>query len=69
MSLALKIDAVLKPLEKQVSSVYAYKGAVWLEPYSVTANEPNPTLKCSLRERGASSASMTAPSWANGSSQ
>lgn len=42
MSLAPKIDTILRPPEKQLSSVYAYKGNVWLEPYSITTNEPKP---------------------------
>lgn len=57
MSLAPKIDAVLKPLEKQVSSVYTYKGTVWLEPYSVTTNEPKPYPEVLTQRKGESSAS------------
>lgn len=57
MSLTLKIDAVLKPLEKQVSLVYAYKGTMWLEPYSVTTNEPKPCPEVLTQRKGESSAS------------
>lgn len=52
MSLAPKIDAVLKPLEKQVSSVYTYKGTVWLEPYSITTNEPEPCPEVLAQRKG-----------------
>lgn len=52
MSLAPKIDAVLKPLEKQVSSVYAYKGTVWLEPHSATTNEPKPYPEVLTQRKG-----------------
>lgn len=52
MSLAPKIDVVLKPLEKQVSSVYAYKGTVWPELNSSTANEPEPCPEMLTQRKG-----------------
>ena len=60
MSLALKIDALLKPLEKQVSWVYTYTGTMWRGPSSVTTNEPEPYPEV-LTPRASSSASVAAP--------